>query len=439
VRTAVTLLANHGLARPLKFGDLLLLQPDLLNGYAGAIIRSARAHRDEIGCVLEAEIYDPEFDFTGVDRLPRPDEELLLRAMVQTFLDHSLCIAEDTTHGRQLVFPSQYRREKDIPWQPEVFISYTFGGEWQTIWTTLVVRLWCSHEFEQREIWRNAAQFASSRGHLLGLKIDNRQGEGEATISLFFDVETPDEIKVILIEYVHRHLARYGCNVMRDRRYVCVACGQRVTDLEAVRKRFAARKDFITCQACDERVSLIDFIEQRLKTDPVAQKILQMEETATRQLDEQALEQILIGHVQAITGEANQIFRELTKFDYGIDGEIEFKDDRSQPSGKKIYVQLKSGNSYLRTRKSDGCEIFDVKNDRHLEYWLSQPVDVYLVIRQADEQRGIWTIRWMNVTRYLKDMKQQSRQIVFSGEKLDMHAVWKLRDRLFPPHAQTPE
>ena len=81
VRTAVTLLANHGLARPLKFGDLVLLRPDLLNGYAGAIIRAARAHTDEIGCVLEADIYGPDFDFTGVDRLKhRPDEELLLRA-----------------------------------------------------------------------------------------------------------------------------------------------------------------------------------------------------------------------------------------------------------------------------------------------------------------------------------------------------------------------
>ena len=109
--------------------------------------------------------------------------------MVQTFLDHSLCIAEETPQGRQLVFPSQYRREKDIPWQPDIFVSYTFSGEWQTIWTTLVVRLWYSQEFEHRELWRNAAEFASSRGNLLGLKIDNRQGEGEATISLFFDVQ----------------------------------------------------------------------------------------------------------------------------------------------------------------------------------------------------------------------------------------------------------
>src|SRR5262245_5907388 len=75
VRTAVTLLANHGLARSLKFGDLVLLRPDLLNGYAGAIIRAARAHTDEIGSVLEADIYQPKFDFTGVERLKhRPDE-----------------------------------------------------------------------------------------------------------------------------------------------------------------------------------------------------------------------------------------------------------------------------------------------------------------------------------------------------------------------------
>src|SRR5438093_9751494 len=86
--------------------------------------------------------------------------------------------------------------------EPDIFVSYTFGGEWQTVWTTLVVRLWYSQEFEHRELWRNAAEFASSKGHTLGIKIDNRQGAGQATISLYFDVAVPDELKVIFIEYV---------------------------------------------------------------------------------------------------------------------------------------------------------------------------------------------------------------------------------------------
>ena len=434
VRTAVTLLANHGIARPLPFGDLVLLQPELLNGYAGAIIRAARAHTDEIGCVLEADIYKPGFDFTGVERLKhRPDEELLLRALVQTFLNHSLCIAEETPHGRHLVFPSQYRHEKDLPRDPDIFVSYTFTGEWQTVWTTLVVRLWYSQEFEHRELWRNAAEFASGKGHTLGLKIDNKQGQGTATISLYFDVQVAEELKAIFIEYVHRHLARYAAEVSRDRRYVCTDCGTLVKDLDAVRKRLAAKKDFITCQGCDQPVVLMDFIEQRLKSDPVARKILAMDETATRELDTQALEQILIGHMMAIAGEANQIFRPVTMFDYGIDGEVEFKDNDGKASGKRIYIQLKSGNSYLRTRKGDGCEIFDVKDDRHLSYWVSQPVDVYLVIRQTDEATGGHVIRWMNVTSYLKARKDgKSRQIIFDGQKLDMEAVWKVRDEFFP-------
>ena len=40
----------------------------------------------------------------------------------------------------------------------------------------------------------------------------------------------------------------------------------------------------------------------------------------------------------------------------------------------------------------------------------------------------------MNVTRYLKNRNdKQSRQIVFEGHKLDMNAVWKVRDEFFPP------
>ena len=75
-----------------------------------------------------------------------------------------------------------------------------------------------------------------------------------------------------------------------------------------------------------------------------------------------------------------------------------------------------------------------MKDERHLEYWISQPVDVYLVIRQTDEASGGQTIRWMNLTRYLMTRKDtQSRQIIFDGEKLDMEEVWKVRDGFFPP------
>jgi len=185
-RTAVTLLANHGLVMPFKFGDLVLLQPEILNGYASAIIRSARSHTDEIGCVSEQDVFAGKIDFTGVDRLVPSDEELLLRAMVQTFLDKSLCMSEDTPQGRQLIFPSQYRRERDIPTHPEIFVSYTFSGEPATIYTTLVVRLWYSREFDNKELWCNAAEFITITQRTAGF-VMKRIGEGQAAISVFFD------------------------------------------------------------------------------------------------------------------------------------------------------------------------------------------------------------------------------------------------------------
>ncbi len=53
--------------------------------------------------------------------------------------------------------------------------------------------------------------------------------------------------------------------------------------------------------------------------------------------------------------------------------------------------------------------------------------------RLNDQLTGTPTIRWMNVTRHLKEPTDKTtRQIPFTGEKLDMEAVWKVRDQFFP-------
>ncbi len=423
VRAAVNLLSNHGLVMLLKFGDLVLLSPELVNSYASAVIHAARTHIDEIGTVSEQDVFGKKIDLKSVSRLPDADEDLLLRALVQIFLDKSLCISEETAEGKQLIFPSQYRRERTFSEHPDISVSYTFSGELTIIYTTLVVRLWYSQLFEKKELWRNAAEFTTSKGQIAGL-IMERNGEGVGTISVFFDPYVPDELKAMFIEYVHQHLHKYDADVRRGRLYICSSCSKPVKDLEAVSFRLKSKKNFIYCAYCDERIDLIDHIEKPLASDSLAQTIIEMDQRARSKLDNQALEQILIGHMMSICGEANQIFRHLLMFDYGIDGEVEFKDQKGNPSGKKIYVQLKSGSSHLRDRKMDQEMVFDVKNERHLEYWQSQPVDVYLVIRDKDKK-----IRWMNVTLYLKTRKdKKSRQISFSGEKLDAQAIEKARD-----------
>jgi hypothetical protein len=172
-------------------------------------------------------------------------------------------------------------------------------------------------------------------------------------------------------------------------------------------------------------MQLLDLIEEKFASDEFPLWVRKMDEQARINLDNESRELILVGHATAIAAEAGHIFRPLTWADWGIDGEIEFKNDKGQASGLRIYVQLKSGDSYIYKRRSDEKEIFTIRNPRHAEYWLSQPCPVMLVIRTSDGK-----IRWMNVTEYLRKHGKSAKQIIFEGEPFTAPNVAKLRDKL---------
>jgi hypothetical protein len=68
---------------------------------------------------------------------------------------------------------------------------------------------------------------------------------------------------------------------------------------------------------------------------------------------------------------AEEIGWELKASDQGFGMEIEFIDDAHEATGAKLDLQLKSGDSNLRERKSDGAEIFTIKDERHARYWMA--------------------------------------------------------------------
>lgn len=184
------------------------------------------------------------------------------------------------------------------------------------------------------------------------------------------------------------------------------------------------------CSACEERVMLIDIIEQKFASDEFAYRVREMEERARINLDNASRELILVGHAYAVAGEAGQIYRQYTNSDHGIDGEIEFKDRKGQASGKRLYLQLKSGDSYLYTRKMDGAEIFTIKKKRWADYWQQQAYPVWLVIRTSDNN-----IRWMNVTDYLRRHSvggKSVKQVTFNGEPFTATHLRMMRDGLIP-------
>ncbi len=129
--------------------------------------------------------------------------------------------------------------------------------------------------------------------------------------------------------------------------------------------------------------------------------------------------------------------------DEGLDMELEFTDDEGKGTGKRLFLQLKSGNSHLRRRKKDGVEVFAIKEQRWVDYWLKQPHPVMLVIgtfADGDEQTAcrekleFADVRWMEVSSYLKRESQNGtkpvKQIEFKGERLDMTSVYRWRDTI---------
>ncbi len=154
LRAVVGLLTGPGVVWRLEFGDFVMLQPEWINKYAAAVIRSIRAHIGEIGVIREQEVLDGDLNYTldyrtraGSDqegategeanptstltmqRLPKAEEEIVLRAMHQTFVDHGLCARVHTPDGAELIFPSYFKRElPQDPGHPPILVTYRFNG-----------------------------------------------------------------------------------------------------------------------------------------------------------------------------------------------------------------------------------------------------------------------------------------------------------------------
>jgi HEAT repeat protein/predicted ATPase len=152
---------------------------------------------------------------------------------------------------------------------------------------------------------------------------------------------------------------------------------------------------------------------------------LTSEQTVSFLKDNESRELFLVGEAYKIAAEAGHIFRPTINSDWGIDGEIEFKNDKGEATGRRIYLQLKSGDSYLYQRKCDGREIFTIKNPRHVKYWQAHAYPVLLVIRDSTGQ-----IRWMNITEYLQQNGTVATQIVFQGEPFTAENLKLMPSRL---------
>jgi hypothetical protein len=430
LRAVVSLLAGPGVVWELKFGSWVLLQPERINAYAQAVIQTMREDEYERGCLPEERVLNGKLTYqSSIDRLGTDEERFVLLAMHQTLVERSLCLREHTDKGPLLIFPSYYRRERpELVGHPAVLVSYRFNGFLDDMYASLVVRLHHTEPFEQDQLWRYAADFKTLTGKQLGVKL-TRRAEGAGELEVYFDASIPLEEKIIFSKYVHEHLLQSGRDVVRLRHYVCPHCGTPVGNREVARRKLAEGKRDILCVNCEDRITLWDELEELFASDEIRERVRLLREQSAAVLDNESKDRALVGEVVSTVALAGQLSREFNVSDHGIDMEIEFKSDAGEATGRKLYLQLKSGDSYLSKRRRDGVEVFTIKKQRHARYWMNQPVPVLLVIRNSEGE-----VRWMEVRDWLQresdDGKKTVKQIVFQGERFDVMSVRRWRDRV---------
>lgn len=145
--------------------------------------------------------------------------------------------------------------------------------------------------------------------------------------------------------------------------------------------------------------------------------------------ESQARESALTGKAMVVIAQADQRCIPLPADQYALDMEVEFRDDKGRLTGRRIALQLKSGDSHLRRRQSDGVEIFKISKADFARYWRDYPVPVFLLVASAGG-----TVRWMEIRGYLATefarTGQESKQIIFSGTEFSRESLLEWREKI---------
>ncbi len=432
LETVVSLLAGPGMIQRLDFGGFILLRPEVLSRYAAAVVRKVRRHPQELGCIREDQLLAGDLDYQDFERLPREDEAVVLRALLEMLVGRAWCLRQHVDGSALLTFPSYFRRErKEQPRHPSVLVTYRFDGPADEIYATLVVRLHHTAAFRSTDLWRSAADFETATGQKLGFTM-KPEGEGTSLLEVYFEPEVDENSRVLFLRYVHEHLLQQGKNVVRLRRYFCPnkqcdGSRQAFGDQAKIDKALApGGKGKVFCPDCGRPILLRDVIEEQFESPAVKEKVRQMQGEAQIVLDNESRELILVGHTFSIVAEAGQIYWGYANSDHGIDGEIEFKDDHGRASGKRLYLVVKSGDAYLTKGWNGGT--YRIKNFPWADYWRQQAYPVMLVIRTSDGE-----ICWMDVSVALQREtagEEEAMQIALMGERFDAVSVQRWRTRL---------
>jgi WD40 repeat protein len=281
-----------GLIKRMSFGDLVVLQPELLDDYTAWIAQAARSEPDGLGYVSERTARNRDFKMDNDRPLKgRDDEVVLIAATIEDVVGRGIALRQGTEDGEMLVFPSELR--EDIPDYPGDYVravAFNFEGPLKAIHSTLAVRLAHAVAFSRPNarprFYKNAALFKSASGEVCGFSTDYLDSDNHnvGRITAFFEAETSKNTKLTFLRYLNRHIAdmAYEDSIRRERVFVC-NCGY-LFPVTAVDWCKANGRNAVVCPL-GHSAHLDDLAEQIEDWDEVVDK-LRLESTESIERDE---------------------------------------------------------------------------------------------------------------------------------------------------------
>jgi len=286
---------SRDLIRRLHFGGLVLLQPELLDAYASALVQAAKSEPDGLGFIREADALAGRFRLAAEERILDPaQEKLLLIATVEELLRHEIVLKEATDQGIDLVFPSQFTRERG--YAPDILarqVAFAFQGPLDSIYASLAVRLAHSSLFRRERMWQNAASYTAAAGGSCGIHL-REVDEGRGELTLFYSEQAGAAVRTQFEIYVAKHLRQRALPGSILHRRSCVGCGY-FLPYDLIQGRLRRGKHTVRCPMCEESViSLRD--DEPSATAGAA--VSEMNRSADEQRDRNVAETRLKGKIE---------------------------------------------------------------------------------------------------------------------------------------------
>ena len=268
-----------GLVKRLSFGDLILLQPEMLDAYSSWIAQAARAEASGLGFVSETDARAGKFHMDDDRPLKgSTDEPLLLTATIEDLLGRGIALRQSTERGAMLIFPSELRT--DMPFNHDRFVEaqrFLFQGPLKAVYASLAVCLAHSPAFEKLQFYNGAALYSSVNREVCGFRLEypDPLDEVSGSLTTFFSRDTLRSTKLTFLRYVNRQLEilAFKGSLQREPVYQC-ECGF-VIDNRAVDACVQLGKRAVFCSVCGKSLAIDDLADRSGELDMSVEEQLQ--------------------------------------------------------------------------------------------------------------------------------------------------------------------